>query len=249
MNKISITIPARIASSRLPGKMLKKLGDKPVIQHTIERAKCVRNCYQIFVVTDSPEIARLAESLDVHGLLTSPECRSGTERIVSVLDKISGDWIFNLQGDEPFVDPRLIETLMDNSSLYQTDLVTAIYRIHDLEEVFNPNVVKVVCDHAGYALYFSRNPIPYCRNVPQNQWLTKQTFWGHLGIYGYRRDVLERYYQLKSSDLEQAESLEQLRFLFNGYRIKTYETKGKSVAIDTSEDLAKAEALLHLSTK
>jgi len=242
--KYSIVIPARIASTRLPGKMLKSLGGKPVVQHVIERVQKVRNCQAVYVVTDSNEIVQLASSLGVTGLLTSPECRSGTERIVSVLNEIKGDWIFNVQGDEPFVDIHMIEEMIDHTCNTQADILTPVYCLKSIEEVLNPNVVKVVRDANDFALYFSRSPIPFVRDLPKEEWLQHTTFWGHLGIYGYQRTVLEKYSNLSPNPLEQAESLEQLRFLSNNFRIFTCETQNRSVAIDTAEDLALAEKIL-----
>lgn len=244
MTSYTIAIPARIASSRLPGKMLRKLGEKPVIQHVIERVKQVRNVNEICVVTDSQDIVNLAENLNVKGYLTSPECRSGTERIVSVLDKMHGDWIFNIQGDEPFVDPKLIEALVEETKTIDADILTPVYPLKTMEDVSNPNIVKVVLNNKKEALYFSRSPIPYARDVAPENWLNKSKYWGHLGIYGYRREVLEMYKSLDSSYLEATESLEQLKFLSNGYHIATYEATERSVAIDTLEDLKKAEAFL-----
>lgn len=244
MNKYTITIPARIASSRFPGKLLKLLNGKPVVQHVIERIKRVRNCYEIYVLTDSPQIEQLALSLGVKAQMTSSECCSGTERIVSVLDVLKGDWIFNVQGDEPFVDPELIEALIEKTKDLDAPLITPVYALRTLEEVNNPNVVKVVRDCNQNALYFSRSPIPFVRDGVLTEMVEKRIFWGHLGIYGYRRDVLESYKKLQFSYLEAAESLEQLRFLSNGYKIMTYEAKGRSVAIDMQEDLIKAEAIM-----
>ncbi len=244
MHTCSIVIPARIASTRLPGKMLKSLGGKPVVQHVIERTQKVCNCQSVYVVTDSNEIVQLARSLGVTGLLTSPECRSGTERIVSALNEISGDWIFNVQGDEPFVDIHLIEEMIDLTRNIQADILTPVYRLKSIKEVFNPNVVKVVRNTKDFALYFSRNPIPFVRDIPKEEWLQHTTFWGHLGIYGYQRTVLKNYSKLSVNPLEQAESLEQLRFLSNNFRILTCETQNRSVAIDTEEDLALAEKIL-----
>ena len=244
MHRCSIVIPARIASTRLPGKMLKSLGGKPVVQHVIERTQKVRNCQAVYVVTDSNEIVQLARSLGVTGLLTSPECRSGTERIVSVLNQIKGDWIFNVQGDEPFVDIDLLESMIEYAYDTQTAILTPIYRLKSIEEVLNPNIVKVVRDTNNFALYFSRSPIPFVRDIPKEEWLQHTTFWGHLGIYGYPRTVLEKYFYLSQNPLEKAESLEQLRFLSKGIRIFTCESQNRSVAIDTAEDLALAEKIL-----
>ena len=244
MMKYSIAIPARIASSRLPGKMLKNLGGKPVIQHVIERTLQVRNCSRVYVVSDSLEIVGLAKSLGVCGLMTSPACQSGTDRIVSVLNEISGDWIFNVQGDEPFIDPHWVESLIDKAASTEAQMLTGVYRLKKLEDVLNPNIVKAVLDNKDQAIYFSRSPIPFVRSIEPEQWLNKTTFWGHLGIYGYRRDLLENYHQLSQTYLEKAESLEQLRFIANGFQIATLEAPGRSVAIDTQEDLEKAEALI-----
>lgn len=244
MHRCSIVIPARIASTRLPGKMLKSLGGKPVVQHVIERTQKVRNCQSVYVVTDSNEIVHLANSLGVTGLLTAPECRSGTERIVSVLNEIAGDWIFNVQGDEPFVDIHLIEKMIELTYNTQADILTPIYRLKSIEEVLNPNIVKVVRDANDFALYFSRSPIPFVRDLPKEEWLQHATFLGHLGIYGYQRITLEKYSNLSPNPLEKAESLEQLRFLSNGFRIFTCETQNRSVAIDTAEDLVLAEKIL-----
>ena len=226
---------------------MKSLGGKPVIQHVIERAQKVRNCQSVYVVTDSKEIIQLASSLGVTGLLTAPECRSGTERIVAVLNEIAGDWIFNVQGDEPFVDIHLIEEMIDRARNTQADILTPVYRLKSIEEVLNPNVVKVVRKVNDFALYFSRSPIPFVRDIPKEEWLQKTTFWGHLGIYGYQRTVLETYSKLPLNPLEQAESLEQLRFLSNNFHILTCETQNRSVAIDTAEDLALAEKILRES--
>ena len=244
MYSSSIVIPARIASTRLPGKMLKSLGGKPVVQHVIERVQSVRNCRSIYLVTDSKEIVQLANSLGVTGILTSPQCQSGTERIVSVLNEIAGDWIFNVQGDEPFVDIHLIEEMIERTCNTSADILTPVYRLKLIEEILNPNIVKVVRDTNDFALYFSRSPIPFVRDLPKEKWLQKAIFWGHLGIYGYQRTVLENYSKLSVNPLEQAESLEQLRFLSNGFRILTCETQSRSVAIDTAEDLALAEKIL-----
>ena len=244
MDRYSIAIPARIASSRLPGKMLKQLNGKPVVQHVIERVLQVRNCQQIYVLSDSEEIVRLARALGVCGVMTSEKCCSGTERIVSVLDQITGEWIVNVQGDEPFIDPLLIERLIEQTKAIRNKILTAVYKLKDCAEIGNHNVVKVVLDNQNNAIYFSRSPIPFIRGEKVEDWSKKYVFWGHLGIYVYRRDLLEKYHDLAPSALEKMESLEQLRFLSNGYTISTLEANGRSVAIDTAEDLAKAEQII-----
>lgn len=244
MNKHAIVIPARIASTRLPGKMLADLGGKPVVQHVIERVKQVKNCSNIYLVTDNEDIVALANNLGIKGLLTSPECRSGTERIASALDRIEGDWIFNVQGDEPFVDPNLISELIEQTDQITADMITPIFKIQTKEELTNPCVVKVVLDKNNQALYFSRSTIPFVRDFPIEDWLNKRTFWGHIGIYGYQRSLLEKYATMEPSDLEKSESLEQLRFLSNGYHIATHVTHYRPVAIDTQQDLDLARNIL-----
>lgn len=241
--KASIAIPARLGSTRLAQKMLADIGGKPLLKHVVDRVKQVRNCREIFVLTDAPSIMEMASAWDVNVLFTSPECRSGSERIASALPHMAGDWIFNVQGDEPFVDPILIESLITASQKTNADLLTPIFKIQTHEELLSQNVVKVVLDNHGHALYFSRSPIPCVRDFEKEQWLEKHVFWGHIGIYGYQRKVLEGYARLPKCDLETAESLEQLRFLAEGYSIATQVTDYRPVAVDTFADLAKARLL------
>ena len=243
MQQCSIAIPARIASTRLPGKMLVDLCGKPVIQHVIERVKCVRNCQYLCVVTDSEEIANLARHLGVDAYLTSPSCRSGSERIASVVNQLPGDWVFNVQGDEPLLESALLENLLDLTAHTSADILTPIFKIKDTSDIFNPNVVKVVLDHRGNAMYFSRSPIPFVRDCARADWINKYNFWGHVGIYGYRRNILEQYNRLAVSPLEAAESLEQLRFLANRYCIGTHQCEYRPISIDTKADLEHARSL------
>jgi 3-deoxy-manno-octulosonate cytidylyltransferase (CMP-KDO synthetase) len=233
-----------MASTRLPEKMLKKLGGKPVVQHVIERAKMVRNCCQVYVVTDNEEILQLAKNLEVEGLLTSPLCRSGSERISSAMEHIRGDWVFNLQGDEPLVDPTLLEQLIDQVGHSEADVLTPIFKIREVGELFSAATVKVVLDHRGHALYFSRSPIPFLRDYPESEWLDHCIFWGHIGIYGYRRELLQAYAHLQPTPLETAESLEQLRVLAHQYRIATQETTYQHMPIDTADDLRRAQQII-----
>ena len=241
----TIAIPARMASSRLPGKMLALLGGKPVLQHVIERVKRVRGCRQVYVVTDSEEIASLAKSLDICGLITSPKCTCGTERIASVLEQIDGDIIFNVQGDEPFIEPQLLEEMAEKMTSVKEAVLMPSFRLQSTTNIFNPSVTKVVCDEVGRALYFSRSPIPYVRDCDQSQWTERHGFFGVFGVYGFRREALEAYRHFPMSPLEKAESLEQLRWLSNGYHIATYLTEGyRALSIDTAEDLRRAEELI-----
>ncbi|MBP5191440.1 MAG: 3-deoxy-manno-octulosonate cytidylyltransferase [Opitutales bacterium] len=241
----SVVIPARMASSRLPGKMLSRLAGKPVLQHVIERVRQVRLKPKVYVVTDSEEIVRLAQSMEVVGLMTSPDCTCGTERIASVLEKIPGDIIFNVQGDEPFMDPRLMESMMEYARTMDADVLMPLYELKTVEAVWNPAIAKVVCDANGRALYFSRSPIPYVRDCEPSHWLEQNHFWGTFGIYGFRRESLEAYRHFSQSPCERAESLEQLRWIANGYQIATFRTENPPLSIDTAEDLKRAEAMFH----
>lgn len=243
--KVAIAVPARMASSRLPGKMLALLGGKPVLQHVIERVQRVRCCRKVYIVTDSREIVRLAQSLGTEGLMTSPDCTCGTERIASVLEKIDGDIIFNVQGDEPFIEPQLLEAMAEAMRSTNGDVLMPSYRLKTTAELLNPSVTKVVCDKDGCGLYFSRSPVPYVRDCEQKQWTEKHAFWGVFGVYGFRREALEAYRNFPMSPLEKAESLEQLRWLSNGYRIATFPVDAHPLcSIDTAEDLKRAEEFL-----
>jgi 3-deoxy-manno-octulosonate cytidylyltransferase (CMP-KDO synthetase) len=240
---VSVVIPARLASTRLPRKVLADLGGRPVLRHVWERVARMRRATEVLVATDSEEVAEVVAGWGGQFVMTSPACRSGTERIASMLDGLHGDFILNVQGDEPFIEPKLLDSLVERFASAGGDIVTPVYRIHDSAMLANPAVVKVVRAGDGSALYFSRSAIPYLRGVPVEQWAERGAYWGHLGVYGYARAVLARYPTLPESALEAAESLEQLRFLEAGYRIQTVETDYHAVAIDTPADLERARAL------
>ena len=240
---VSVVIPARLASTRLPRKVLADLGGKPVLRHVWERAARMRRATEVLVATDSEEVAEVVAGWGGQFVLTSPACRSGTERIASMLQGLRGEFILNVQGDEPFIDPVLLDALADRFAAAGGDLVTPVYPIREAATLANPAVVKVVRGADGRALYFSRAAIPYMRGVPVEQWVERGRYWGHLGVYGYSRAALARYSALPESALEAAESLEQLRFLEAGFCIQTVETDYHAVAIDTPEDLERARAL------
>lgn len=246
-NDTSIAIPARIGSTRLASKMLADLNGKPLIQHVIERVKCVKKCDNIFVLTDFEKIYSLAKACGVEAIMTSEKCNSGTERIASVLDKLPGRWIFNVQGDEPFVSCELIDAMISAAAESTADMLTPIFKISSDADISNPNIVKVVLDNNNNAMYFSRSAIPFVRDMVQNDWHIGYIFYGHIGIYAYRREVLANYYSLQKTQLEAAESLEQLRFLSNNYKIATVLTSYRPFAIDTKEDLDNAANFLKTS--
>jgi 3-deoxy-manno-octulosonate cytidylyltransferase (CMP-KDO synthetase) len=241
---VSVVIPARLASSRLPRKVLADLGGKPVLRHVWERVARMKRATEILVATDSEEVAAVVAGWGGQFVMTSPACRSGTERIASILDGLHGQFILNVQGDEPFIDPGLLDALAERFAAAGGDVVTPVYPIRDEAALLNPAVVKVVRAGDGRALYFSRSPVPHLRGVPLAEWPARGLHWGHLGVYGYARARLAQYSALPECALETIEALEQLRFLEAGWKIQTVETDYHAVAIDTPEDLARARALL-----
>jgi 3-deoxy-manno-octulosonate cytidylyltransferase (CMP-KDO synthetase) len=243
MKTIAI-IPSRLASTRLPRKVLADICGKPLVQHVWERVSRAKNIDAVIVATDSPEVVQVVAGWGGRALLTDPNCQSGTERIASLLDHLNADLILNVQGDEPLVDSDMLDALVARWKSSPCDLITPVYRITSVDDLVNPNVVKVARAQDGRALYFSRSPIPYVRDWPQEKWLEHQAFWGHIGVYGYRKQVLAKYAELPISPLQAAESLEQLRFLEAGYTFQTVETTYHSIAVDTQADLEKVRRII-----
>ena len=243
-------IPARYASSRFPGKPLAEICGKPMIQRVYEQASKVLDT--VIVATDDERIYDCVKSFGGVVYMTSTAHRCGTDRICEAYqlyresdigNRISDNDIVvvNIQGDEPFIQPEQIKAVMD---CFPTDIATLAKPYtadDDLQELLTPNIVKVVfSQQTGEALYFSRSVIPYLRGVEQGEWLNQGQFYSHIGLYAYRADVLMRITQLPQSPLEQAESLEQLRWLENGLKIKVAVSETKSIGIDTPEDLQQA---------
>ena len=234
-------IPARYASTRFPGKPLALLAGKPVIQHVYEQAVKVLDA--VYVATDDERIYNKVLEFGGKAVMTSTEHHSGTDRIEEALEKVGGDFdvVVNIQGDEPFIAQSQIETLCHCFEDEATQIATLGKPFECIEAVENPNSPKIVVDNRGYAMYFSRSIIPFVRGVERQEWLKKYPFLKHLGIYAYRTEVLKAITRLPQSSLELAESLEQLRWLENGYRIKVGITNVETVGIDTPEDLQRAE--------
>lgn len=237
-------IPARYASTRFPGKPLAMLGGKPVIQRVYEQVTSVLG--EAYVATDDDRIFKAVESFGGHAVMTRTDHKSGTDRIEEAASKINtdADVIINIQGDEPFVQASQIKTLMQLFENTETQIGTLGKHFETIEAANNPNSPKIVTDQRGFALYFSRSVIPYLRGQEQATWLSHFPYLKHLGIYAYRREVLREVTQLPQSPLEKAESLEQLRWLENGYRIRVGITNVETVGIDTPEDLQRAEEFL-----
>lgn len=243
--KITAIIPARYASTRFPGKPLALLGGRPVIQHVYEKA--VQTLGEAYVATDDERIARVVEGFGGRAVMTSASHRSGTDRIEEAAEIIGtdADVIINIQGDEPFVDASQLKTLQALFDDGETQIGTLGKRFDTMETTENPNSPKIACDRRGFALYFSRSVIPFVRGQERASWLEHYPFLKHLGLYAYQREVLREITQLPQSPLELAESLEQLRWLENGYRIRVGLTDMETVGIDTPEDLERAEQFLH----
>ena len=234
-------IPARYASTRFPGKPLALLAGKPVIQHVYEQAAKVLDA--VYVATDDERIYNKVTEFGGKAVMTSTKHHSGTDRIEEALEKVGGDFdvVVNIQGDEPFIAQSQIETLCHCFEDEDTQIATLGKPFECIKAVENPNSPKIVVDNRGYAMYFSRSIIPFVRGVERQEWLKKYPFLKHLGIYAYRTEVLKAITRLPQSSLELAESLEQLRWLENGYRIKVGITNVETVGIDTPEDLQRAE--------
>lgn len=246
MNFVGI-IPARYSSTRFPGKPLAILGGKPVIQHVYEKVSKVLD--DVYVATDDERIKDAVESFRGNAIMTSPNHKSGTDRIeeaVNIIEK-KFDVIINIQGDEPFIHKTQIETIrrcFDDPETMIATLGRPFTEKDSINDLENPNSPKLICDNNGFAMYFSRNIIPYIRGEEKSNWINKFTYLKHIGLYAYRANVLSEITKLPQSSLELAESLEQLRWLQNGYRIKVGITRVETIGIDTPEDLKHAEEFI-----
>lgn len=240
--KVVGIIPARYASTRFPGKPLALIKGKPMIQRVYEQALKAK-LDAVVVATDDARIADAVMDFGGQYVMTSPNHRSGTDRCREALDLLENqyDAVINIQGDEPFIDPRQIGMMRDLISRDDTVLASLAKRVEDEDELFSPNTVKVVMDKEGNALYFSRNPVPFMRNVDREDWLGKGVFYKHIGIYAYKAETLRQIAEMQPSTLEMAESLEQLRWLENGLHIRMGITQEENVSIDEPSDIDKAE--------
>lgn len=234
-------IPSRYASTRFPGKPLIKIDGKTMVQRVYEQAKKATSLTDVFVATDDERIFKHIKSFGGNVVMTSSSHKSGTDRCAEVLEKISEDFdvIINIQGDEPFINPEQINQLCACFNDEKTDIATLIKKIDTEEELFNPNRPKVTIDENSFAKMFSRKTIPELPLVKKEDWLNNHVFYKHIGIYGYRANVLSKITKLAPSPLEVEERLEQLRWLENDYKIKVTTTSFEAVAIDTPEDLEK----------
>lgn len=244
MNILGI-IPARYQSSRFPGKPLALIGEKTMIQQVYEQASKSKHLSKVVVATDDTRIAVEVKTFGGEVFLTSSDHINGTSRCYEVYEEINRQHpdfyggIVNIQGDEPYIDPDQIDMLCKLLKEQNAEIATLAKVINTEEELFNPNVVKLVFNKNNEVVYFSRNPIPFVRNYDKKEWIKKHTFYKHIGIYGFKTAIFDEINKLKASELELAESLEQLKWLENDYKIKVDITEIESFGIDTPEDLQK----------
>jgi len=239
-------IPARFGSTRFPGKPLAVLQGKPLIQHVYEQVAQATRIDDVVVATDDQRIIDAVAAAEGTAIMTSATARSGTERVAEVARQRGAAVIINVQGDEPLVQAEMIDQLVEFLQRHQAvPMASLMKRMDEREDLANPNVVKVVVDRDGYALYFSRAPIPHVREQAAPQ--PSPSAWKHLGLYGYQRNFLLQFPSLAPTPLEQAEQLEQLRALEHGYRIKLLETTHDTVGVDTPDDLKRVERFLEVT--
>ncbi len=248
--KIIVVIPARLNSSRLPNKVLLDLRGKTIVQRVYEQCLKVKNIDEVYIATDSEKVQKSCESFTKNIIMTKDTHESGTDRIAEAVKSIDCDVIINVQGDEPFIKPELIEQLSDSFKNTPV-MVSVMHKIDKVEDLKNHNVVKVTVNNNSEALYFSRSIVPHHRDEWDDLLNHHKTipeplkFYRHLGIYGYTKAFLLEYSDMKQGYLERLEKLEQLRVLENGYKIKMIETDYNSIGIDTQEDYEKALELLN----
>ena len=260
-----VAVPARLASSRLPDKVLADIGGKPMIQRVLEQCAKAKGPGDVVLCTDSKHLQELAEGWGFPVLMTSEACSSGSERIASVADQlVARAWdeqaerwdrvtrvqrlastaVINVQGDQPFLDPDVITAMATEFARIDPApaVITPVYRLNP-DTIHNPAVVKTLLAHDGRALYFSRSAIPHVRDVPSSEWHQHTDYWGHVGMYGFRGDVLDAWDQLPTSPLEDLERLEQLRLIEAGHQIATFSVKGTSLSVDTEAQLLQAREI------
>ena len=243
--KVACVIPARLQSSRFPKKVLAHIRGKPLLQWVWEAAGKVSIFDEVVFAIDSDETAALVESFGGKYFMTSVNCPSGTDRLIELMKKglVKADIWVNWQGDEPFISSQMIYTLLQTCDREESDVWTLKKRLQDWEDVLNPHIAKVVLDAKGYALYFSRLPIPYYRDPTKDE---DKIFYKHIGLYAFTQEALQKISCLSPCYIEQAEQLEQMRFLYNNLRIRVHETKEEVIGIDLPEHLVQAEKLAYL---
>lgn len=240
--KVVAVIPARYGSTRFPGKALAPIAGKAMVQHVYERARAAKQVSRAVIATDDERILQAAVAFNGDAMMTRTEHRSGTERVAEVAAHVEADVYLNVQGDEPLIEPAAIDALVAAMAEDESvKVATLCVPIAEPSDIMDPNVVKVVVDFQGDALYFSRAPVPWVRDSKQ---VVESQHKKHLGLYGFRREALLEFPTLPPGELEKLEQLEQLRLLENGYKIRVVETEYNSVGVDVPEDVARVEELL-----
>jgi len=262
--KIIIAIPARLESKRFPNKVLKNINGQPMLKRVLDRCSKCEVESEIIVCTDSEEIKKNVIDWGYEIKLTSKNCNSGSQRIASVIDELvlrtygfkkdslqkknleeilNNTLVINVQGDQPFINPKLIskihESFIKNP---QFEVITPVYKLNN-DDIHDPNVVKTLISKNGKALYFSRSAIPHIRGIDPSLWYKHYSYWGHIGIYGYRASILSKWNSIPASKLEEVESLEQLRLIDFGINIDTFKTDSYSISVDTEEQFREACSL------
>lgn len=241
--RVVAVIPARYASQRLPAKPLADICGKPMVQRVYERAAQARRVDELLVATDDARIEAAVRSFGGNAMVTPASLQSGTDRIAFAAKELDADIVVNVQGDEPLIEPAMIDEAV--AVVADTDALvgTIVKRIESQAELFNPNIVKVALGANGRCLYFSRSPIPYGRDLPHEEWLRHHTFYKHFGIYVFRREMLLRFPKMDPTPLERAEKLEQLRILEHGIAITAAVTAYDCIPVDTAEDLERVRTI------
>ena len=252
--RVVVAVPARLESARLPGKLLADIAGKPMLLHVLERCRQAKGVAAVVVCTDSDQVRSFAEGWGFPVLMTSPHCSSGSERLASVVAELvaaagggASDFdetlVINVQGDQPLLDPAIIEAMAAQfAQLQRPPVLTPVYPL-TADKLHDPNVVKVLRARDGRAITFSRSALPHLRGVPPDQWAQHSTYWGHVGLYGYRADVLAGWAALPHSLLEDLEKLEQLRLIDAGIPLLTYEVAHDCLSVDTPEQLEQARTI------
>lgn len=237
--KVVIVIPARLASTRFPEKILADVLGKPLIQHVYERASRAKKVSGVYAAVDDESVYQTVQSFGGKAIMTSKEHPSGTDRIASAIENISADYIINLQADEPLIEPEHLDLIALELLKNEHEVVTLAEIKEDMQYLNDPNVVKVVCNNKGEALYFSRSGLPYYR------FKAKHDYWyKHVGVYGYTRSFLIQFSNMPKTRLEIAESLEQLRILENGFSVKVIQVESDTIGVDTIQDIEKLRSRL-----
>ena len=241
---VVVAIPARLESSRLPNKLLSDIGGKPMIERVLIECSKAKLIDDLILCTDSESLSIQANNWGFKSLITDKNFNSGSSRIASVINKLANGnklnqtLVINVQGDQPFIDPKIVDKIVLLSKKYEKipDVITPIYKIRN-KDIHNPNLVKTLVTNRKEILYFSRSALPFIRDKSKDEWNTFYEYWGHVGIYAYRGDILKKWNSFPESKLEELEKLEQLRLIDAGIKFKALEVEGDFLSIDTQEQL------------